>query len=89
VYFQWINKELFLSDSANGAAICARTAIQASVCVDYVSFVALRDSANGAGICAGTAANASRRNLVCHESTSIKVDKPILARKIRKATIDL
>ena len=67
------------NDSAGGAGVSASTAVQAGSSVDNVLVVALRDSASGASVSATAAAHASRSDLVCHGSTSIRICKPIVA----------
>ena len=57
-------------DSAIGAGVAARTAVQASTGVDDVTIITLGDSAHGASICASTAADASGTDLISHNSTS-------------------
>ena len=54
------------ADSAVGAGIAARTAVQAGVGVDHILRIALGDSAHGASISASAAAHASRTDLISH-----------------------
>ena len=72
--FLCIPCRLFLGDdSAVGASVAARTAVQAGTCVDDVHVITSADSADGAGIRASAAADASRSDLISHGSTSIRI----------------
>ena len=60
------NSELFLSGSANGANICAVTAGDALISIDYELAVALGNATGGAAICACAASDALITNLESH-----------------------
>ena len=72
------------ADSAVGAGIAARTAVQASAGIDHVTIITLGNSTDGASICASAAANTSGTDLISHESTSIKIWYDLLYHEIEK-----
>ena len=59
-------EKLFLSGCANRACVCARTAANTLVSIDYVFAITLGDAAGRASILASAAADAFIGNLVCH-----------------------
>jgi len=67
------------ADSAVGAGIAARTAVQAGTGVDHVTIITLGNRTHGTCVCASAAADASGTDLISHSSTSIKICKPILS----------
>ena len=54
------------ADSAVGAGIAARTAVQAGTGVDHVTIITLGNSTHGASICTSAAADASGTDLISH-----------------------
>ena len=64
--FPVIKGKLFLRRSTYRTSVCARTAADALVSVDYVLAIALGDAAGGASVCASATADAFVRNFVCH-----------------------
>ena len=72
------------ADSAVGAGIAARTAVQASAGIDHVTIITLGNSTDGASICASAAANTSGTDLISHESPSIKIWYDSLYHEIEK-----
>jgi hypothetical protein len=64
--FYAVISKLSLYRSAYGAYISARTAINASVSVDFVCSVALRDSAYGTLVSTSTAHNALISDFISH-----------------------
>ena len=61
-----VTAELCLLGSTYGASLCARTAVDAGISVNYVYAVALRYSLYGTLSCASTATDAIFSNLKCH-----------------------
>ncbi len=62
----YVSPKLFLGRCANRARVCARTAANALVSIDYVFAVALGNATGGARVCTCTTADALVGNLVCH-----------------------
>ena len=62
----YVREILLLNGSAYRTSVCARTAADALVSVNYVLTVALGNATCGASINACAAANALIRNLKCH-----------------------
>jgi len=58
---------LSLLGSAYGASICARTAVDALVSVNYIYAITLGNSFNGTLSCACATADAIFSNFVCHD----------------------
>jgi hypothetical protein len=65
-HFSFSVKKLFLSGSVNRTSVCAATAADALVSVDYVLAVSLGDAAGRTSVSASAAADALIGNLVCH-----------------------
>ena len=65
-FFVFLKGKLFLRRSTYRTSVCARTAADALVSVDYVLAIALGDAAGGASVCASATADAFVRNFVCH-----------------------
>ena len=63
--------ELLCRDCFYRALSCARTAVKALFCVDFVVDIAHVDCLNGALSCAGTAGDALVADNVCHDVTSV------------------
>ena len=65
---QWsvIYSELFLSGSANGANICAVTAGDALISIDFVLAITLGNATGGATVCACATSDALITNLESH-----------------------
>ncbi len=62
----YVSPKLFLGRCANRARVCARTAANALVGIDYIFAVALGNATGGTSIYTCTARDALIGNLVCH-----------------------
>ncbi len=71
--------KLFFSGCANRTCICARTAANALVSIDYVFAITFGDATGRASILASAAVDAFIGNLVCHfDKPPFKVSTYIL-----------
>ncbi len=61
-----VTAELCLLGSTYGASLCARTAVDAGISVNYIYAVTLRNSLYGTFSCTCAAADAIISNLKCH-----------------------
>lgn len=62
----YYSDKLFLNRSANRANVCAVTAGDALISIDYVLAITLRNAGSGAAVCACTARDALVSNLESH-----------------------
>jgi hypothetical protein len=62
-----VHQSVFLNGSTYGADICAASALNALICVDYILCVLLGNAVNGALGLASTALNALIGNFISHD----------------------